>query len=208
MKLKAIILSLVGGSLIASGIAWYFERAPVRGHCRRHLSADTAGARHIARCGCVVAGLLGACRQVWAGGRQHQRHGNRKDGGDESGGARARQERSVLLVLPAVADPHAARILDAGHWVRLHRAPGRRHPHQRPRGGRRLECDREAHRPARIQGQGARRRQAERHRGAEDRRDQPSHRQAGWLDRRARSASGWSHWARRSASRTRPPRAS
>ena len=76
MKLKAVVLSLVSAGLIASGVAWYSGEHPF---------VSAAGATSVPTqpvpatspdCRRVVAGFLGACRQVWAGGRQHQRHGD------------------------------------------------------------------------------------------------------------------------------------
>ena len=60
---------------------------------------------------------------------------------------------------------------ERGRGLGLHHQRGRLRAHQRPRGGRCRHRDREAHRPARVHGEGDRSRQAHRRRTGEDRRE-------------------------------------
>ena len=107
--------------------------------------------------------------------------------------ARAFRGRSVLRILPPLRPDPARRSArperefeqqSIGSGFILGRR--RLHRHQRARRRRRRRSHGPAHRQARIQGQGDRRRQAHRRRAAQDRRDGP----AEGHDRRSRQAEG------------------
>ena len=106
--------------------------------------------------------------------RRHRR-GEQGSGGEHHRllGAEARRQRTrgpgESARGAAPPDSAIAAAAAPGHGLGLHRRRRRLRAHQRARGRGRGRSARAPHRPARVQGQGGRRRQGDRHRGGEDR---------------------------------------
>ena len=160
---------------------------------RRARAGDPAGARRPGRSTRVVRGLPDFSR---AGRALRPGRGQRRGGGEARSRCRRRRagtvaQRSVLRFLPPLRHPGprsgrraAATAAAARRGLGLHRQRRRLHPHQRARGGGRRPRSPCAHRPARVPGQGHRRRRAHRRRGDQDRGEEPADRAASAIRRK------------------------
>ncbi len=179
----------IDGALLASA-----GSARSRGRRRR--------ARGQSQCDQPAAHRLHRARRgVWPGRREHQRAGHAENRHADARHSGPREQSFPrLLSRPAARQRAASR-----PRLRLHREPRRLHPHQCARRRERGRSDGAPHRPTRAQGEGGRLRQAERHRGPQDRREEPAHGEDRRLEEREarRMANGWRRSARPSASRTR-----
>ena len=146
-----------------------------------------------------------ALRQAGPGGRGDRRHAKSA----ALARSRAVRGRSVLRVLPPLrADPAPARrarsrVRPAIGRLRLHHLERRLSHHQRACGRRRGRSHGQAHRQARVQGQGHRRGQAHRRGAPEDRSARICPKSRSAIPKSSAWANGWSRSASRSVSKAR-----
>ena len=201
MKLKAIVLSLVGVGLLASGVAWYSGEHPFVGAAGATAMPTQAVpatspiavaslpdfSELVAKYGPAVVNISVMETEKTAAMNPEPRAGSTRTIRSTGSSGNCRCPHRIEYSMRGIGSGFIVRpdgvILTNAHVV--DNAIGRHD---------------QAHRPARIQGQGAWHRQAERHRGAEDRRDQPPDGQTGELyrreGRRVGGCAGFSVWLR------------
>ena len=171
MNLKPLSAALVGAGLAVVGTAGAFDLP-------HWLKSDSASDVHMAAAAPDARRAAGAARgrarpdaqlsrhrqAVGTGRGRRDRRGHAQDVDGRTGPARRHGRRSVLQVLPRHAGllaawrPQRAVAAVQGTRLRLHHQPDRPDPDQRARRSRSQGRDRQAVRPARVHGQGARHR--------------------------------------------------
>ena len=177
MQLSKVTYALVAAGLIG-GVATFYNQIDTSPSPRRRQPAVVGGAAVIPTAAANLPDFTALVDRV---GPAVVNISVVHDKGKADGRPRRRRRgQPVPRVLQALRRRHAERPAHdaaaavARHGLGLHRQQRRLHRHQRARRRRRLRSDGQAHRSPRVHGEGARRRQAHRHRAHQDRGQEPA----------------------------------